>query len=231
MLCQKEMCFWSPTVQLVFALHSLLLLLLSLERPQRKRRGFVCLYPLNRDIPKVVCLKSMGLQWKEPKSPCLHPQLFIHRIEERKPSVWQYIPVLSCLQVRNRSYALLVKRQQIAECWDFFLQFSQVGKWAWILYSIPSSPGSIVVAFVTLQGNTATCLSAAANPAESSLEWNYTLDGKLGCSHITEHLLKFPLVVALNLGPTSDSSVGSSNTKKIFGSWWLFNQIDLAGGS
>lgn len=33
-------------MQLVFALGSFLLLLLSIERPQRKRRGFVCFYPL-----------------------------------------------------------------------------------------------------------------------------------------------------------------------------------------
>lgn len=124
MLCQKEMYFWTPAVQLVFALGSFLLLLLSIERPQRKRRGFVCFYPLRYIyIPKVIFLKSMGLQWKEPKSPCLHPQHFMHRKEERKPSVWQCIPVLSCLQVRNRLYALLVKRQHIAECWDFFFSF------------------------------------------------------------------------------------------------------------
>lgn len=88
-----------------------------------------------------------------------------------------------------------------------------------------------MVALVTLQGNTATCLSAAANPAESSMEWNYTLDGNLGCSHITEHLLKFPLVVALNLDPTNDNIVWRSNTEKKYGSYLLFNQIHLAGGS
>lgn len=71
-----------------------------------------------------------------------------------------------------------------------------------------------MVALVTLQGNTATCLSAAANPAESSMEWNYMLDGNLGCSHITEHLLKFPLVVALNLDPTNDM-FGEVTQKKI----------------
>lgn len=71
-----------------------------------------------------------------------------------------------------------------------------------------------MVALVTLQGNTATCLSAAANPAESSMEWNYMLDGNLGCSHITEHLLKFPLVVALNLDPTIDM-FGEVTQKKI----------------
>lgn len=71
-----------------------------------------------------------------------------------------------------------------------------------------------MVALVTLQGNTATCLSAAANPAESSVEWNYMLDGNLGCSHITEHLLKFPLVVALNLDPTNDM-FGEVTQKKI----------------
>lgn len=71
-----------------------------------------------------------------------------------------------------------------------------------------------MVALVTLQGNTASCLSAAANPAESSMEWNYMLDGNLGCSHITEHLLKFPLVVALNLDPTNDM-FGEVTQKKI----------------
>lgn len=68
--------------------------------------------------------------------------------------------------------------------------------------------------FVTPQGNRATCLSAATNPAESSEEWNYILDGNLGCSHVAEHWLKFPLVVALTLAPISGNNVGSSNTEK-----------------
>lgn len=68
--------------------------------------------------------------------------------------------------------------------------------------------------FVTPQGNRATCLSAAMNPAESSEEWNYILDGNLVCSHVTEHWLKFPLVVALALAPISGYNVGSSNTEK-----------------
>lgn len=69
--------------------------------------------------------------------------------------------------------------------------------------------------FVTPQGNRATCLSAATNPAESSEEWNYILDGDSGYSHVAEHhWLKFPLVVALTLDPISGNNVGSSNTEK-----------------
>ena len=59
-----------------------------------------------------------------------------------------------------------------------------------------------------------TCLSAATSPAESSEEWNYILDSNLGCSHVTEHWIKFPLVDALTLAPISGNNVGSSNTEK-----------------
>lgn len=52
------------------------------------------------------------------------------------------------------------------------------------------------------------------SPAESSEEWNYILDGDLGCSHVTKHWLKFPLVVALTASPISGSSVRGSNTEK-----------------
>lgn len=58
------------------------------------------------------------------------------------------------------------------------------------------------------------CLSAAISPAESSEEWNYILDGDLGCSHVTKRWLKFPLVVALTLTPISGSNVRGSNTEK-----------------
>ena len=75
----------SKAASICFA--SLLLLLPGLEGPQRKWRGFVCLYPLNADIPKVICLMSVALQWSEPKSPCLHPQHFLPRQKERKPPV------------------------------------------------------------------------------------------------------------------------------------------------
>lgn len=68
--------------------------------------------------------------------------------------------------------------------------------------------------FVTPQGNRTTCLSAATSPAESSEEWNYILDGDLGSSHVTEHWLKFPLVVACTLAPISGNNVGSFNTEK-----------------
>lgn len=68
--------------------------------------------------------------------------------------------------------------------------------------------------FVTLQGNRATCLSAAMNPAESSEEWNYILDGGLGCSHVTKYWLKFPLVFAFTLAPISGNTVGGNSTEK-----------------
>lgn len=86
--------------------------------------------------------------------------------------------------------------------------------WTWILCSIPSSPGSFAMVFVTLQGNRATCLSAAMNPAESSEEWNYILDGGLGCSHVTKYWLKFPLVFAFTLAPISGNTVGGNSTEK-----------------
>lgn len=50
--------------------------------------------------------------------------------------------------------------------------------------------------------------------AESSEEWNYILHGDLGCSHVTKHWLKFPLLVALTLSPISGSNVRGSNTEK-----------------
>lgn len=59
-----------------------------------------------------------------------------------------------------------------------------------------------------------TCLSAAMSPAESSEEWNYILGGDLGCSHVTKHWLKFPLVGALTLSPMSGSNGRGSNTQK-----------------
>lgn len=68
--------------------------------------------------------------------------------------------------------------------------------------------------FVTLQGNRATCLSAAINPAESSEEWNYILDGGLGCSHVTEYWIKFLLFFAFILAPISGNNVGGNNTEK-----------------
>lgn len=160
----------------------------------------------------------MALQWSEPKSPCFHLQHFLPRQEERKPPV---------VTVSSVSSPALVpwgqKRDMCSTCektapsrklrFVFFLfYFRNVGLDLALnpFFSIQAAPQRYL-----------SCLRVTEHlvyllqwAAESSEEWNYILDGNLGCSHVTEHWLKFPLVVVLTLAPISGNNVGSSNIEK-----------------
>lgn len=149
--------YWCRTVQIGYLLvhfsradsicfASLLIFLPGLEGPQRTWKGLMCLYPLNTDIPRMICLKfPRHCREVTPKHPACTLNIFCLGKKRERHHWWQWFQfqVLPwCPGVRYGICALLVIRQHLVESWDsfFFLQPSQVGIRAWISHWIPSSP-------------------------------------------------------------------------------------------